>query len=110
LRVSTPLVEAYRAAEELRTAGIASGLAVANQVLPADAGTTPFSRARGAMQRRYLAEIGERFPVPVLQIPLLPYEIKGLDLLARLGEMLYGEAAPHHVTARVGAAQSGGPA
>jgi arsenite-transporting ATPase len=107
---STPVVEAYRAAEELRTAGIASGLAVANQVLPADAGTTPFSRARGAMQRRYLAEIGERFPVPVLQIPLLPYEIKGLDLLARLGEMLYGEAAPHHVPALVGAAQSGGPA
>ena len=107
---STPVVEAYRAAEELRTAGITPALAVANQVLPADAGTTPFSRTRRAMQQKYLAEIGERFSVPVLRIPLLPYEIKGLDLLAQLGEALYGEAAPQRVPALVGAAQSGGAA
>jgi arsenite-transporting ATPase len=87
---ATPMVEAYRASEELRTIGIAPGLVVTNQVLPAAACTTPFSRARWAMQQQYLAEIGVRFPVPVLQIPLLPTEIKGLDLLARLGEQLYG--------------------
>jgi arsenite-transporting ATPase len=107
---STPIIEAYRAAEELRTVGIAPALAVANQVLPAAACTTPFSRARRAMQQKYLAEIGERFSVPVLRIPLLPYEIKGLDLLAQLGETLYGVLGSHRVDAPVGAAQSGGAA
>jgi hypothetical protein len=28
--------------------------------------------------------------VPVAQIPLLPQEIKGLEMLAELGEMIYG--------------------
>jgi arsenite/tail-anchored protein-transporting ATPase len=104
---STPVVEAYRAAEELRTAGIAPGLAVVNQVLPVDGCTTPFSRARGAMQQKYLAEIGECFPVPVLRIPLLPNEIKGLDRLVELGEALYGEVGPQRVPALAGAAQAG---
>jgi hypothetical protein len=42
------------------------------------------------MQQKYLLEIGERFPVPVLRVPLLPHEIKGLDILARLGDELFG--------------------
>ena len=88
---STPIIEAYRAAEELRTIGIEPGLVVANQVLPPEACTTPFSKARWTMQQKYLAEIGERFPVPVLRIPLLPREIKGLDLLAQLGDQIFGE-------------------
>jgi arsenite-transporting ATPase len=90
---STPIVEAYRAAEELSTIGIEPGLVVANQVLPAEACTTPFSNARWTMQQKYLAEIGERFPVPVLRIPLLGGEIKGLDLLAQLGDQLFGASA-----------------
>ena len=91
---ATPIVEAYRAREELKTIGIAPGLVVANQVLPAAACTTPFSRARWVMQQQYLTEIRERFPVPVLQIPLLPGEVKGLDLLTRLGKQLYGSRVP----------------
>ena len=87
---ATPVVEAYRAAEEMRTTGIEPGMVVANQVLPLEACTTPFSRARWAMQQKYLLEIGERFPVPVLRVPLLPHEIKGLDMLARLGDELFG--------------------
>ncbi|MEO8289019.1 MAG: TRC40/GET3/ArsA family transport-energizing ATPase [Chloroflexota bacterium] len=96
---STPIVEAYRASEELRTIGIEPGLVVANQVLPAEACTTPFSQARWNMQQRYMLEIGERFAVPMLLIPLLPREIKGVGLLTELGEQIYGpalavEAAP----------------
>ena len=41
------------------------------------------------MQEKYLGEIAERFPVPVSQIPLLPQEIKGLAMLAELGEQIY---------------------
>jgi arsenite-transporting ATPase len=90
---STPISEAHRASEELKTIGIEPGLVVANQVLPGEACTTPFSRARWSMQQKYLSEIGERFPVPIVQIPLLPCEIKGLDLLRELGEQIYGMAA-----------------
>jgi arsenite-transporting ATPase len=93
---ATPIIEAYRASEELRTVGIKPGLVVANFVIPPDQATTPFTRARRAMQEKYLAEIARRFPAPLLQIPLLPGEIKGLKMLAELGEQLYGasQAAP----------------
>jgi len=88
---STPILEAWRAAQELGTVGIHAGLVVANFVIPPEQATTPFVRARRAMQEKYLAEISERFTTPVLQIPLLPQEVKGLEMLAVLGEQLYGE-------------------
>lgn len=87
---ATPILEAHRAAEELRTVGVEPGLVVANLVLPPEQCTTPFARTRRAMQDKYLAEITKRFPVPVVQIPLLPQEVKGLAMLARLGEQIYG--------------------
>ncbi len=40
---------------------------------------------------KYLAEIRERFDTPVLEIPLLPQEVKGLEMLAKLSELAYGE-------------------
>jgi arsenite-transporting ATPase len=86
---STPIMEAYRAAAELRSVGIEPGLVVANQVIPTDQANTPFVRARRAMQEKYLAEISRRFSVPMIQIPLLPQEVKGLGLLAQLGEQVY---------------------
>ena len=87
---STPVLEAYRAVEELRTVGIEPGMVVANFVIPLEQATTPFVKARRAMQEKYLAEIAERFPVPVLQIPLLPQEVKGLEALTALGDQVYG--------------------
>ena len=62
---------------------------VANLVIPPEQATTPFVQARRAMQERYLAEIRERFPVP-LEIPLLPGEVKGLNLVAELGSSMLG--------------------
>ena len=63
---------------------------VANLVIPPEQATTPFAQARRAMQEKYLAEIVQRFPVPLLQIPLLPGEVKGLPLLLELGAQVYG--------------------
>ena len=83
-------MEAWRAAQELATVGILPGLVVANFVIPAAAATTPFVRARYAMQEKYLVEIGERFAAPVLEIPLLAHEVKGLEMLAALGTQAYG--------------------
>lgn len=86
---STPILEAFRAVEELRTVGIEPGIVVANFVIPPEQVTTPFIRARRRMQEKYLAEIHDRFKVPMVQIPLFPSEVKGLDMLASLGEQIY---------------------
>ncbi len=86
---ATPIIEAYRAATELSTVGIHPGLVVANMVIPLQDANTEFSHARRAMQEKYLVEITERFGLPVAQIPLLPQEIKGLDMLAKLGDQIY---------------------
>ena len=88
---STPIVEAARAMKELATVGIDAGLVVANLVLPPEECATPYTRARRAMQEKYLAEMSARFPVPILQVPLLPREVKGLNVLAELGERIYGD-------------------
>jgi arsenite/tail-anchored protein-transporting ATPase len=91
---STPILEAYRAVEELRTVGIEPGMIVANFVIPPEQATTAFARSRRSMQEKYLDEIEERFPVPVIQIPLLSQEVKGLDLLAELGDQIYNDTPP----------------
>jgi arsenite-transporting ATPase len=86
----TPIVEAYRAAQELGTVGIQPGLIVANLILPPEECTTDYTRARRIMQEKYLREISNRFSVPVLEIPLLSKEVKGLDVLMRLGDRIFG--------------------
>ena len=91
---ATPIIEAWRAAQELGTVGVHPGLVVANMVIPPEQAATPFVQSRRAMQEKYLKEIAERFNVPLVQIPLLPQEVKGLAMLAELGEQLYGEKVP----------------
>ncbi len=86
---ATPILEAWRAAKELGTVGIQPGLVVANQVIPVQQADTPFTHTRRVMQEKYLGEIAERFGLPLVQIPLLPQEIKGLAMLAELGEQIY---------------------
>jgi len=92
---STPVVEAHRAALELGSLGIHPGLVVANEILPDEACTTPFGRSRRAMQEKYLSEIARRFPVPVMRIPLLQEEVRGLAMLARLGEQVLAPIGGH---------------
>ena len=87
---STPILEAWRAAQELGTVGVHPGLVVANMVIPPEKITTPFVQSRRVMQEKYLKEIVQRFDVPLVQIPLLPHEIKGLKMLTELGEQIYG--------------------
>jgi arsenite/tail-anchored protein-transporting ATPase len=86
---ATPILEAYRAVSELSTVGIEPSLVIANMVIPPDQVSTDFSRARRNMQEKYLVEMMDRFQLPVAHIPLMPMEIKGLDLLIALGEQIY---------------------
>jgi arsenite-transporting ATPase len=86
---ATPILEAWRAAQELSTVGVNPGLVVANMVIPPNQATTPYVQSRRAMQEDYLAEITDRFDAPLVQVPLQPGEVKGLEMLKELGEQIY---------------------
>ena len=88
---STPILEAHRAVKELATVGIQPGLVVVNQLIPRESATTPYVKARRDMQEKYLGEIAQLFPIPMLQIPLQPSEIKGLAMLSKLGDQIFGK-------------------
>ena len=88
---STPIVEAARAMDELRTVGLEPGLVVANQVIPKEVCTTAYAQARREMQEKYLGEMRRRFRVPILTVPLLSREISGRDMLIDLGERVLGD-------------------
>jgi arsenite-transporting ATPase len=88
---STPIIEAYRASQELASLDIHTGMVVANYIIPEELVDSAFVHSRRAMQNKYLQDISKKFNVPVVQIPLLPEEIKGLDMLSDLGERLYGK-------------------
>ncbi|MBI4757987.1 MAG: TRC40/GET3/ArsA family transport-energizing ATPase [Chloroflexi bacterium] len=88
---STPIVEAERAMQELRTVGIPTSLVVANLVLPPEECTGDFVCRRWQMQEKYLTEMQRRFQTPLLAVPLLSHEVRGLDVLTELGERIYGE-------------------
>lgn len=85
---STPVMESYRAMLDLKGAGIETQLVVANMILPEEVCTNAFFRNRRHMQIKYLAEVNERFGLPVLQFPLMQEEIKGLSRLKEAAALL----------------------
>ena len=78
---STPIMESYRAMLDLKEAGIETQLVVANMVLPEEVCTNNYFKNRRHMQVKYLEEIKEKFGLPVVQVPLMQEEIKGLSRL-----------------------------
>lgn len=106
---STPIIESYRAIQELGTVGIKAGLIIANQVIPDDVCTTEYARARWTMQHKYLKEMEERFTAPILTVPLLPREVSGLDTLISIGEHLFGPAEKGRDNQRVSVSIFGVP-
>jgi arsenite-transporting ATPase len=91
---STPILEAFRASQELGTLDIHTGMVIANYIIPEEQTDGRFVQSRKAMQNKYLNEIADKFAVPVVQIPLLSSEIHGLELITELGEQIYGK--PRH--------------
>lgn len=90
---STPVVEAHRASLDLAAAGIQTQLVVANQVIAAEQATNAFFRRRREMQQKYLGEIDRRFGVPVLEIPLLDEEPRGIARLERIADAALGTSS-----------------
>ncbi len=85
---STPIMESYRAMNDLRNSGIETQLVVANMVLPEDVCVNDFFKNRKRMQMKYLREIKDRFNLPVAQFLLMQAEIKGIHALQEAASML----------------------
>ncbi|MBO4248979.1 TRC40/GET3/ArsA family transport-energizing ATPase (plasmid) [Halomicrobium sp. IBSBa] len=87
----TPMMEAYRAAADLKDqVGIETSLVVANYLLPEEYGNNAFFENRRAQQAEYLGEISDRFDVPMMLAPLRQDEPVGLDALRAFGEEITG--------------------
>jgi len=88
----TPIVEAWRASQELKKqVGIETSLVGVNYILPKEYGRNAFFSMRRRQQERYLAEIEPRFKTPVFLIPLLDHEPEGIDDLEQLGRRIFDE-------------------
>lgn len=87
------MVEAHRAMLDLKAAGIPTQLVIANQVIPAAQASSEFFGRRRGMQMEYLAEIERTLGAPVLTLPLLDREVRGLAVVSEVAELLFGGAA-----------------
>ncbi len=88
----TPMVEAWRAAEDLKKqVGIETGLVAINLLLPSGYGNNSYWSKRRAQQERYVAAINERFKVPTMSVPLFEREPIGISDLRSLGNMIFRE-------------------
>ncbi|MDT8900297.1 ArsA family ATPase [Anaeroselena agilis] len=85
----TPIIEAYRASQELASFGIQTQLVVANLIIPAEQATTPFFQNRRNMQLKYIEEIKTKFTgATLLQVPLFNQEIKGIGMLNTVAKQI----------------------
>ena len=85
----TPIIEAWRAAEDLKKqVGIETAAVAVNYLLPTDAGNNAFFDRRRKQQEKYLAEIENRFQKPMIFVPLLDHEPKGIASLRGLGTIM----------------------
>ena len=88
----TPIIEAWRASEDLKSqVGIETALVAVNYILPKNYGQNKFFDNRRKQEEKYLHEIKQRFKTPLLLIPLLEHEPKGLDNLIHLKLNMLGK-------------------
>lgn len=87
----TPMVEAWRASEDLKMqVGIETVALAINYILPRNAGNNAFFDRRRTQQVKYLTDIENRFHKPMIFVPLLDHEPKGLESLRGLGKDMCG--------------------
>jgi len=86
----TPIIEAFRASQELETVGIKTQLVVANLVIPEEQAVTPYFQNRRKMQDKYREEIKARFnEAQVLTVPMFEKEIKGIEMLLKVSNIIF---------------------
>ena len=86
------IYESERAMEALHKYNMHTDGVIVNQIQPEEA-DCEFCRSRRNIQKKRLETIKEKFGNQVIaEIPLLNHEVKGMDELKQIGEILYGES------------------
>jgi len=86
----TPIIEAWRASEELKKqVGIETALVGVNYILPKEYGHNAFFESRRRQQMKYLQEIGPRFKVPLFLVPMLDHAPEGVENLRALAKDIF---------------------
>lgn len=86
------IYESERAMEALKKNNMLTDGVIVNQIQPEEA-DCEFCQARREIQKKRLEMIKEKFGNQVIaEIPLLNHEVKGMDELKKIGEILYGDS------------------
>ena len=90
------VAQTRRVVDDLEKFGIRVGGIVLNRVLTAEAADSPFNRNLREVQLKYIEEVNESYrgKLPIAQIPLMDFEVKGVKALKRLEEILYAPSDP----------------
>ena len=83
--------QAKRVVSNLEKFGITVGGVVLNRVLTEEAADNEFNKSRRTVQKKYIKELDEAYEgkLPIVQVPLFPYEVKGVDPLSLIGKIIY---------------------
>lgn len=85
--------QANRVVEDLNKFGIHVGGIVLNRVLTEKAADSEFNKQRRDFQLKYIDELETSYKekLPIVQIPLMPFEVKGVDALTKVSAVLFPE-------------------
>ena len=85
--------QTQRVANDLERFGIRVGGVVINHVLTEEAADSDFNRTRRKMQLRYVDELERTYggTMPVVQLPLQSYEVRGVETLKKVEKILFPE-------------------
>lgn len=83
--------QTQRVAKDLEKFGIHVKGVIINHVLTEAAADSEFNRSRREMQQKYVEEIDRTYSetMPVVQLPLQPFEVKGVDALREVERLLF---------------------
>ncbi|MEN6341681.1 MAG: arsenical pump-driving ATPase [Methanospirillum sp.] len=83
------IYETRRSVDELEDLGVRTSFLIINGVLPEEAATDEFYRARYQQEQAIVREIRQEFPIETVIVPQRSTEINGLPLLEAVGAYLY---------------------
>jgi arsenite-transporting ATPase len=83
--------QANRVVEDLNKFGIHIGGIVLNRVLTEEAADSEFNKARRDFQQKYISDLKETYKekLPIIQVPLMPFEVKGVEALEKVGKIMF---------------------
>jgi arsenite-transporting ATPase len=83
--------QANRVVQDLSKFGINIGGIVINRVLTEEAADSEFNKQRRDFQQKYVQELKSTYKdkLPLIQVPLMPFEVKGIDALEKVGNILF---------------------